>query len=207
MKRGTRKTWLAGLLSASLVSLTGCYGTYNDLVDPCYPERYNCQARAEVQSRIAMQSKNGLDIEQTLYNYHFKPNSADIAPSGQNLLTRVATRRPSAFKEVFVQNSFDAVTDANFDPATAGATADKIRELNKNRRDAVLAFLNSRSPAMADNTPWKVEISFPSRVGMYSREAAIAVDLMHTSPAGDFRPDGAGGATVVYAQAQGTPNQ
>jgi hypothetical protein len=201
MSAGTRKRWLAGLLSASLVSLTGCYGTYNELVDPCYPERWNCEARQAVQSRIAMQSKNGLDIEQTLFNYHFEANSDKISPNGQNLLTRLATRRPQPFREVFVQNSFDALANVKeFDPAQAAANAQAIRDLNERRRAAVLAFLNSRSPQAGE---WQVAISFPSRVGMYSLEAFTAVDLMHGTPAGDFRPDGQGGATIVYAQTGG----
>lgn len=202
MSAGMRKSWLAGLLSASLVSLTGCYGTYNELVDPCYPERWNCQARSAVQSRVAMQAKNGLDMEQTLFTYHFEPGSDKITPSGQNILARIATRRPSSFKEVFIQNSFDAMPSTDFDANRAEEFQQKMRDLNERRKRNVIAYLNMRKPQDGDTTPWQVAVSFPSRVGMYSREAFTAVDLMHNTPAGDFRPDGQGGAEIIYSQLQ-----
>jgi len=149
-----------------------------------------------------MQAKNGLDLEQTLFNYHFETGTDRITPAGQNLLTRLATRRPAALRDVFVQNSFDALASAkDFDPTKAEAQAKMVQDLNEKRRLVVLAFLDHRG-LKTDVGQWQGAVSFPSRIGMYSREAYIAVDLMHNTPAGDFRPDGAGGASIVYSAAQ-----
>ena len=47
-------TLAAGLCGLALTALGGCYG-YHDLVDPCYPTRYDAMSRAEENAAIAPQ--------------------------------------------------------------------------------------------------------------------------------------------------------
>src|SRR5205823_9426949 len=49
---------LAGAALAAPLTSTGCYH-YQKCVDPCWPERYNAQARTEVIAAFAPQVQNG----------------------------------------------------------------------------------------------------------------------------------------------------
>src|SRR5947199_363813 len=49
---------------ASALAGVGCCHTYRDLVDPCYPERYEYQARAETNGAFAPQVSNGHVLDQ-----------------------------------------------------------------------------------------------------------------------------------------------
>ena len=93
-KRILSKAGLGGAALA-LMSVTGCYGTFHEVVDPCYPERYNCKAREEVRAYRDMQESNGTAIEQTLYYHYFEPGQAKLNDGGIAFLERVTHRRPS----------------------------------------------------------------------------------------------------------------
>ena len=58
-------------LGLSLFTLAGC-AAYRDIVDPCWPERYNYMARQEVKEGFAPQVQNGHVLDQTVWNYHFE---------------------------------------------------------------------------------------------------------------------------------------
>ena len=53
---------------------SGCCPTAN-LVDPCYPERYNYHGPAGGQAALAPQVQNGHVLDQTIWNYYFEPGT------------------------------------------------------------------------------------------------------------------------------------
>jgi hypothetical protein len=120
MKGRGRKLTIVGSLAAGLVASAGCVGMgCKDLIDPCWPQRYNAQAREEVLGPFATQASNGLVLEQTVWNHHFKEGSDQLLPGGQALLSRLARRRPSPVAQVFVQTAYD-LTYVQGDGAPAG---------------------------------------------------------------------------------------
>lgn len=173
----------------SLVAVTGCVGSYSDLVDPCYPQRYNCQARQAALEPLQTQAANGLAYEQTLYNYHFKAESDELLPNGQQLLARLAARRPAPDTSIYVQTA----NDVPFTPQDPEGYARKRKDLNERRVAAVKQFLKMLKPEVA----FTVDVAEPSKVGIDSREGATAVRDLHNSATG-FLPIqtgmGAGGA-------------
>ena len=79
-------TRAAGLVAgAAAVAGGGCY--YRDVVDPCWPERYNYVARQEVNAAFAPQVQNGHVLDQTVWNYDFEEGTDRLTAGG---LERVA---------------------------------------------------------------------------------------------------------------------
>src|SRR5438876_1161430 len=93
MKGLIKKGVTAACLTGGLAVAGGC-DTYRNLVDPCYPERYEYAARQEVQAAFAPQVYNGHVLDQTVWNYHFEPGEAKLTKGGQEHLVYLARRRP-----------------------------------------------------------------------------------------------------------------
>jgi hypothetical protein len=191
MKKGIT----AGLLVAGAFAGAGCCGSYNDLVDPCYPQRYNCMSRAEVDAPLAAQARNGLILDQTLFVHHFAAGSENLLPGGQALLARVARRRPFPEPEVFIQAA-QAPYDFEYTTGKEDEALGRQQELNEKRREATLAFLRRVRP----DVPFTVTIHKPSSIGMSAREATTAVQQLRGSATGAFQTNiggstGTGGGT------------
>ena len=73
------------LAGAGLLALIGCCstcGNYHDLVDPCYPQRYEFMARKEVNEAFIPQVQNGHVLDQTVWNYYFEPGTERLTTGG-----------------------------------------------------------------------------------------------------------------------------
>src|SRR5437867_1886311 len=70
----------------------GCW--YRDIVDPCYPQRYEFVARQEVGAAFAPQVFNGHVLDQTIWNYQFEGGTDKLTPGGMEHLAYLARRRP-----------------------------------------------------------------------------------------------------------------
>lgn len=144
-----RKTVAGSCLSLSLVLLVGgCYH-YRELVDPCWPERYNSMARHGVRDMVNAQADRGHMLQQTIWNWHFEREKND-APSdrlngaGIEVLRRITQTTPAPDFHVHLQNAQDI-------PYVEGVAAEKLivqRELlNKRRTDSILRFLSTQVTA------------------------------------------------------------
>jgi hypothetical protein len=173
-------------LAAALVGAAGCTGSYYDVVDPCWPARYDCKARGEVIEPLQAQAANGLALEQTLYNHYFKEGGDELLPGGKALLVRVARRRPAPETAVFVQaaNDESVLMNKNLEEIAA-----QRKDLNEKRVKAVADFLKAIRPDVA----FTVAVHDPSRVGIDGHEAYTAVRDMHSSAVGNMPLQGAGG--------------
>ena len=103
--KGLIRKGAAGLgCAAALAGTGGCY-TYRDLVDPCYPARYEYMARREVNTALAPQVINGHVLDQTIWNHMFEPNTDKLTPGGVAHLAYLARRRPAPDPTVYVQTA------------------------------------------------------------------------------------------------------
>ncbi|HMO34795.1 MAG TPA: hypothetical protein PKA06_02010 [Gemmatales bacterium] len=182
----TKVAWAGALLG--VMSFTGCYGTFHEVVDPCYPERYNCKARESVHEALQMQVQNGLAYEQTLYVHHFNPSESTLNAGGVAHLTRLANRRPAAVTTIFLQtaqNSYD------LDYKKPEEYASKRRELDEKRKAEVENFLKNERPDLT----FTVYISNPAKLGMSGAEGSASINDVRSSSRGYFMiPGFAGGS-------------
>jgi len=161
------KALLASCLAAC-ASVAGCehYASYNDLVDPCWPQRYCCMAREEVNAPFGTQAANGLVLDQTVWNYHFVDGSDKLTPMGLGHLDRLARRRPGPVPEIYLQTA----QDVRYDVAKPDALMSSRNELDNKRMKAISDYLS----AVRADMPFKVAVHNPSPVGMSAVEASIA---------------------------------
>lgn len=174
---------MAGLITAGAAGLSGCCDyCYHDLVDPCYPQRYICQARTQVYAPLATQAANGLVLEQTVWNHHFttvkdgEKTKAVLSPTGKAHLDYLVRRRPMPIPEVFVQTA----QDVPFDPEKPEQFAAQRLELDSQRVKAVSDYLAAVRP----DVPFKVTVHDPHPVGLHGNEVNNAVMHMHQTSQG-----------------------
>src|SRR5437660_186226 len=89
------------LAGGTMTALGGCYG-YHDLVDPCYPQRYEYAARTEVRESFAPQVANGHVLDQTVWNWQFESGTAVLTPAGMEHLAYLARRRPAPDPTIYL---------------------------------------------------------------------------------------------------------
>lgn len=184
---------LAGACGAALLALAGgCHCTYSDLVDTCYPERYEHMAKEEVHEATAPQLYNGHVLDQTVWNAHFEAGTDKLTPGGQEHLKYLARRRPHADPCLFLQ----AAQDLPYDPARPDAYAKARFDLNNKRILAVQTFLGAYTAG--DPQEFRVVVHDPAEAGQSSVGVARSVLLMHNSyqgslPSGGGSPSGGAG--------------
>ncbi|HJT79216.1 MAG TPA: hypothetical protein VJ739_18615, partial [Gemmataceae bacterium] len=102
---------LAAACGAALLAATGgCY-TCSDLIDPCWPERYESQARHEVDAATGAQVHNGHILDQTVWNWMFEPGTDKLTPAGYDHLAYLARRRPNPDPQLYLQTAQDIAYD------------------------------------------------------------------------------------------------
>ncbi|MBX9680150.1 MAG: hypothetical protein K2X38_15425 [Gemmataceae bacterium] len=106
MKGFLAKTAHGLVAGLGLATMAGC-GTYYSYVDPCWPERYNLQARQSAYEPFDIQAANGRALEQTIWNWQFEPGSDQINGAGLARLSYLSRRRPGPDCKVFVQTAHD----------------------------------------------------------------------------------------------------
>lgn len=183
-----------GCAALAVLSVTGCYGTFHEVVDPCYPERYNCKAREEVRAFREMQEANGTAIEQTLYVHYFEPGKASLNDGGIAFLERVSHRRPAPETTIWIQSAQNTY-DLDF-TKEAGTIAQKRTDLDNARKALVEQFLKVARPDVAFNV---VTGANPGREGINALEIATGVRNIRRTARGyylipGFQESGGSGA-------------
>ncbi len=131
-----RKVALGGALAA----LAGC-AEYRELVDPCWPQRYNYEARNSVHAAFNAQAANGHALDQTIWNQFFEPGTEKLTKVGEEHLKYIVRRRPGPDPHVMVQVAYDAV------PRAANPKALDAKTLNERRVEVVQEYLSRISVA------------------------------------------------------------
>jgi hypothetical protein len=182
---------LPGVCAAGLVAITGCGMTYNDLVDPCYPQRYEKMSRDEVNAASAPQIDNGHVLDQTVRNYDFDPGTDKLTPGGQEHLKYLARRRPHADPMIYLQTA----QDVNYDPAAPERSVTARAELNARRTQAVVTFLNAYTAGSGQ--AFQVAVHDPAEGGLSGVGVARAIQGSNFSFVGTLA--GATGGGVISA--------
>jgi hypothetical protein len=162
MKGFIAKTVVAvGLSGGALVMGNGCYW-YRDLVDPCYPQRYEYASRMEVNQALAPQVRNGHILEQTVWNYEFEPGTARLTPGGMEHLAYLARRRPTPDTCIYLQVA--EPPDIMFDPKAPEKYTEARAKLDNDRILAVQSYLGAETAGR--NLAFTVVVHDPAEVGM-----------------------------------------
>lgn len=169
----------AGLgLGSLLLALAGCHQgglKYDNLVDPCWPERYNAMARQAVREPFRTQATNGHILDQTVWNWMFEKDkdvktgelypTERLSAAGREHLTHIVRRRPHADPKVFLQTAQDLA----FDPAHPDKMLEKRAEMDRKRQDAVHRFLSIQAAGRQMPVDFQIVVHDPHEVGFSGR--------------------------------------
>ncbi len=159
MKGFIKRATAVACLGGGLTVTWGC-GVYHDLVDPCYPARYNAMAITSVNDTFAAQVSNGHILDQTVWNADFERGTAKLTSMGETHLAYLARRRPAPDPKVFLQTAQDVA----YDPTHPDEFAKGRAKLDGDRTQAVLNFLQAQTagrPVVFD-----VTVHDPAEPGM-----------------------------------------
>jgi hypothetical protein len=184
------KTLTAVCLAGGGLTLSGGCCAYSDLVDPCYPQRYEYAAREEVRASFCPQIHNGHILDQTVWNYHFEPGSAVLTPGGMEHLAYLARRRPCPDPTIYLQIAMDVP----YDPANPVAMVEARNTLDTKRTQAILDYLSAQTAGRP--VPFTVCRHDPAEVGLSAVPVGVSIRQLQTSAQGILvRPVvGGGGA-------------
>jgi hypothetical protein len=180
---------LAGLCGLTLAALSGCYG-YHDLVDPCYPVRYEAMSRHELLDAFVPQVNNGHVLDQTVWNFYFEPGTDRLTAGGLEKLSYLARRRPTPDCTIWLQTAEDVI----YDPTVPNRLVDSRVELDNHRREAILKYLGAETAGRA--VAFQVIVHDPADAGF----SAAALGKAAAAMQGRF----GGGAVGGGATAGGT---
>jgi hypothetical protein len=202
MKGFIRKAVLAACGAAGAL---GCYG-YRDLVDVCYPVRYNYMAREEVNGAFAPQVQNGHVLDQTIWNYFFEPGTDRLTPLGLDRLAYLARRRPCPDPNLWLQTAQDII----YDSAAPEKMAEAREDLDKKRINAVTCFLVQQTAGRP--MAFHIVVHDPAEAGLSAVPVNLSVLQMYYRFRGGLISGGnvtggggAGGAGGAGAGIQGAP--
>jgi hypothetical protein len=141
------KSLAAACLAASLVGV-GCCGYY-DMVDPCYPQRYNFAARTEVCGALTPQVKNGHILDQTIWNWMFETEASKGPPdqlnaAGMEKLNELIRRRPAPDPIVYLATA-QVGGALKYNPENPDALGENRHDLDNRRIAAVQKYLNAQT--------------------------------------------------------------
>jgi hypothetical protein len=175
------------------MAAVGCY-TWGDLVDPCYPQRYEFAARQEVKQAFAAQVLNGHILDQTVWNYHFEPGTATLTPAGLEHLAYLARRRPCPDPNIYLQ----VAQDISYDSNKFAEFVESRNSLDTKRAQAIQDFLTAETSGR--NLTFNVVRHDPPEDGMSAVPQAVSVRLFQLSAQGVVvKPSLGGGGAAAAA--------
>lgn len=138
------KTVAGCCFSVGLISLVVGCDHYRDLVDPCYPERWDAIAKHSTQDMFNAQADKGHILDQTVWNWYFEPDPKTGGPSdrlngaGMAVLQRISRTLPHPDFQLYLQNAQDV-------PYVEGVPPEKVvrarNDLNERRAAAVQRYM------------------------------------------------------------------
>ncbi len=178
--------WLVGGLALT----TGC-DCYRNIVDPCYPQRYEAMAKQEANASMSPQVYNGHVLDQTVWNYQFEAGSDRLTPGGLEHLAYLARRRPCPDSLVFLQTA----QDVPYDPAAPDKFAEARASLDGKRIQAVQNYLVAQTAGRHVN--FEVVVHDPAEVGMAATPAGVSILKMYSGAQGNLPLTAGAGASNV----------
>jgi hypothetical protein len=179
MKGFISKSVAAAGLTGGLSLLGGC-DCYRNIVDPCYPSRYEMMSRQEAVGSMAPQVNNGHVLDQTVWNYHFETGTDKLTPGGIDHLAYIARRRPYPDPTVYLQTA----RDITYNQAESDKYVESRRSLDKRRIQAIQNYLNAQTAGR--NLTFDVVAIDPSEPGMSAIPANISIQKLNISSQGNL---------------------
>ncbi len=142
MKGFIKQAAAVSCFGAALFTVLGCT-TYRNLVDPCWPERYNSSSRHSVRDIHNAQADLGHKLDQTIWNHHFDPGTDILNAAGKDQLRYIARRQPIPDFQVWLQFPHDVAKDRD------GMIA--------RRKDAIRSFMATQTLVSSGNS-YQIEI-------------------------------------------------
>jgi hypothetical protein len=188
MKGFLTKCVTALCVTSGLAVVGGC-DCYRNLVDPCYPERYEYASRQEVVAAFAPQVTNGHFLDQTVWNYHFELGTDRLTLGGMEHLTYLARRRPYPDCTIYLATAHDIV----YEPAAADKYAEQRVNLDRKRIQAIQNYLVAETAGR--HVSFEVVVHDPAELGLAGQPMAISVARMVPSFQGSLAAPGGAGTT------------
>ncbi|HVK19107.1 MAG TPA: hypothetical protein VM533_19400 [Fimbriiglobus sp.] len=173
------KAAAAACAVAGSFGAVGCHSTGSErtpldnrwagYVDPCYPERYNYVARAEVLSPFAIHVANGEIIDSTMFTYHFDAGTDKLSPAGLERLDYLARKRPAPPVRLYLQTARDLA----YDPAVPDKMVAARDDLNLRRAEAIKRYLAASTAGRGLN--FEVTVIDPADTSFKAEGPANAV--------------------------------
>jgi hypothetical protein len=164
-------------------------------VDPCWPERYNYVARAEVLSPFAIHTVNGEIIDSTLFTYNFEPGTDRLNPAGLERLDYLARKRPAPPARLYLQTARDLA----YDPAAPDKMVAARDDLNARRAASIQKYMAASTAGRG--LSFEVVVIDPADMAFKAEGPANSVRGWPTR----FQ-SGVGGVSSNNLQAAGTGN-
>jgi hypothetical protein len=180
----TRTCGLA-CLAAGLASLAGCK-LYDCFVDPCYPERYEWEARQPVYEAFGTQAANGHVLDQTVWSYQFEPGTDKLTPAGMLHLDYLARRRPEPDPKVWLQTA----SDVAYDPAAVEKFVNGREELNQKRVQAIYKYLQATTAGRP--VAFEVAVHDPALPSQAGPPVALSIQRNYANAQGILPLQGTG---------------
>jgi hypothetical protein len=191
-------------VASGLAMASGCEH-YRNLVDPCYPQRYEFASRQEVIGAFTPQVSNGHILDQTVWNYQFEPGTERLTPGGMDHLAYLAHRRPYPDCTIFLATAHDIT----YDPAAPDKYNEVRVSLDQKRAQAIRSYLTAETAGRP--VSFEVVIHDPPEVGLPATPVGLSVQKMYSGfqgtlgqAVGTGAPGAAGGAPPPAASG-GTP--
>ena len=188
-------------VTSGLAVVGGC-DCYRNLVDPCYPERYEYAARQEVIAAFAPQVQNGHFLDQTVWNYHFEPGSDKLTPGGLERLTYLVRRRPYPDCTLYLATAHDIF----YDPAAPNKYEEQRATLDQRRILAIQNYLAAETSGR--HLSFEVVVHDPPETSLAAQAMGISVGKMYLGFQGTLGPavgTGAPGGSSGGAPPGGAP--
>jgi hypothetical protein len=196
----TKKRVATGMAGA-LVLASGC-GWYRNIVDPCYPDRYEFAARQEVKAAVAPQVNNGHVLDQTIWAHYWEPGTANLTPQGIDRLEYLVRRRPTPDPVIYLQTAQPSADDIRIDPTAPAKFAQDRATLDEKRKDALRAWLAALTSGRG--LSFEVMVHDPPNVGVHASPMGIALQKSYASFQGSL-PTTAGAGAAGATGGAGAP--
>jgi hypothetical protein len=187
MKGLIAKGLAVGCAAVALTAGSGCLDWLHprQLWDPCWPQRYNYQARQEVMEGFGAQVYNGHVLDQTVWNFHFEAGTDKLTPGGLEHLAYLSRRRPCPDPIIYLQTAQDVA----YDPAEPEKFVETRLDLNARRAAAVQKYLSAVAAGKPVN--FDVIVHDPADVGVSTIPMGLAIQRMYSGSQG-LLPSAAG---------------
>jgi hypothetical protein len=204
--KGFMSKCLTALGVTSGLAVAGGCEHYRNLVDPCYPQRYEFASRQEVIGAFTPQVSNGHILDQTVWNYQFEPGTDRLTPGGMDHLTYLARRRPYPDCTIYLATAHDIA----YDPAAPDKLNESRVNLDQKRAQAIRNYLAAETAGRQVN--FEVVVHDPPDVGLAATPVGLSIQKMYSGfqgtlgPAvGTGAPGSAGGAPPPGGAPGGNP--